>query len=75
MKIKKKEPQRAIKLKPFINKYNWEAIHSPSEKDDWKTFEKNNVRIALNVSYAKKEKVYPDDVSRNNSSSEKQVIF
>ena len=31
----------------------------PSEKDDWKKFEKNNVTIALNVLYAKKEKNIP----------------
>ena len=24
------------KTKPFINKYNWEKINYPSEKDDWK---------------------------------------
>ena len=28
----------------------------PSEKGDWRRFEKNNVTIALNVLYAKKEK-------------------
>ena len=27
-----------------------------SDKDDWKKFDKNNVTIALNVLYAKKEK-------------------
>ena len=30
------------KIKPFIDKYNWEGINYPSEKDDWKNFEKNN---------------------------------
>ena len=44
------------KLKPFINKYNWDAINFPSEKDDWTKFEKNNVTILLNVLYAKKKK-------------------
>ena len=48
----KKDPQRITKIKPFINKYNWEGINFPSEKDDWKKFEKNNVTIALNVLYA-----------------------
>ena len=50
----KKDPQRITKIKPFINKYNWERINIPSEKDDWEKFEKNNVTIALNVLYAKK---------------------
>ena len=39
-----------------MNKYNWEKINFPSEKDDWKKFEKNNVTVTLNVFYAKKEK-------------------
>ena len=30
----KKYPQRITQIKPFINKYNWEGINSPSEKDD-----------------------------------------
>ena len=30
------------KIKPFIDKYNWEGINYPSEKDDWKNIEKNN---------------------------------
>ena len=37
------------KIKPFINKHNWEGINFSSEKNDWKTIEKNNVTIALNV--------------------------
>ena len=44
------------KTKAFINKYNWKGIDFPSEKDNWKKFEKNNVTIALNVLYTKKEK-------------------
>ena len=28
------------KIKPFINKYKWWGISFPSEKDDWKKFEK-----------------------------------
>ena len=51
---KKKNPQRVTKIKPFINKYNWEGINLPSEEDDWKKIEKNNVAIALNVLHAKK---------------------
>ena len=63
------------KIKPFINKYNCEGISFPSEKDNWKKFKKNNVTIALNVWYAKKEKIYPAYVSKRNSNSEKQVIL
>ena len=32
----KKDPQRITKIKLFINKYSWEGINYPSEKDDWK---------------------------------------
>ena len=53
----KKDPQRVRKNNPFMNKYNWKGINFPLEKDDWKKFEKNNVTIALNVLYAKKEKI------------------
>ena len=52
----KKDPERITKIKPFINKYNWEGINFPSEEDGWKEFEKNNVTIVLNVLYAKEEK-------------------
>ena len=36
---------------------------------------KNNVAIAVNVSYAKKEKIYYAYVSKLNSTREKQVIL
>ena len=48
--------QRMKKIKPFINKYSWEGINFPSEKDDRKKIEKSNVTIAFNVFYVKKEK-------------------
>ena len=46
-----------------------------SEKDDWKTFEKNNLMIALNVLYAKSEKIYPAYFLKQNSKCEKQDIL
>ena len=45
-----KDPQRASKIKPFIEKYNWEDIDFPSTSKDWKKFESNN-EIALNILY------------------------
>ena len=71
----KKDPQRIIKTKTFINKYYWEGINFPSEKDDWEKSDKNSVTIALNVLYAKTEKIYPAYVSKHNSNREKQVIL
>ena len=44
------------------------------ENINWKEFEKNNVTISLNVSHAKKEKIYTAYVSKHNSNREKQVI-
>ena len=45
------------------------------KRDDWQTFEKSNVAIALHVFYAKKEKkIYPAYVSKHNSNREKQGI-
>ena len=35
-----------------------EGIHYPSDKDDWKNYEKHNLTIALNVLYTKKEKCH-----------------
>ena len=51
----KKDPETITKIKPFINKYK-EGMYFPSERDNWKKIEKNNVTIALNVLYAKEEK-------------------
>ena len=31
--------QRISKLKPYINKYNWEGIEFPAGPKDWKKFE------------------------------------
>ena len=47
-----KHPERRSKIKCFIDKYNWEGINSPLEKDLWKKFEKNNPMVTLNVLYA-----------------------
>ena len=41
--------ERVSNIKPLINKYNWEKISYLSKIDDWKTFEKNNSTIVLNI--------------------------
>ena len=48
-------PERVSNIKPFINKYNSKGINYPSKLDDWKTFEKNNPTIALNILYIKEK--------------------
>ena len=70
-----KHLERITKNKFFICKCNWEEINYPSEKDDWKKIEKNNLTITLNVLYAKNEKIYPAYVSKQNSNHEKQVVL
>ena len=54
-----------------MNKYKREVTNFPSEKDDEKTFDKNNLKITFNVQYMKNEKIYPAYVSKNNSNREK----
>ena len=66
-----KGSEKIINIKPFIDKHNRERKNYPSEKNDWKIFEKNDLAIALNVLYAKKENIYPAYVSKHNSKRKK----
>ena len=70
-----KNPGRIIKIKSLVNKYKWKGKIFLLEKENWKKIEKNNLTIALNVLYLKKEKIYPAYVSKHNSNCEKQVIL
>ena len=38
-----------LKIKPFIDQYNWKEIDFPSHLKGWKKFEQNNKGIALNI--------------------------
>ena len=58
-----------------MNKYNWNRINYPSKLDDWKTFEKNNPTIALNILYTKEKEICPAYISNHNSNHEKQIIL
>ena len=66
----KKDLQRITMMKKDEGWNNF-----PSEKDDQKKIEKNNVTFALNVLYAKNEKIYLAYTSKHNSNREKQVIL
>ena len=46
-----KDPQSMSKLKPYINKYNWEGIEFPAGPKEQGKFDRNNKTIALNVLY------------------------
>ena len=48
-----RHPQRISKLKPYVNKYNWERIEFPVGPKDWKKFERNNKTISLNILFIK----------------------
>ena len=49
MKKLGKNSEKVSKIKPFINKCNWEGTSLASGKDDWKKSEENNPEIAFNV--------------------------
>ena len=72
----KKDPQKVSKIKPFIEKYNWEDIDFPSTSKDWKKFECNN-EVALNILYVpyNTKKINIAYKSKNNLTQEKQVIL
>ena len=72
-----KDPQRISKLKPYINKYNWEGINFPAGSKEWQKFEKNNNTIALNVLYIphNTETISVAYRSEYNNKHKKQVIL
>ena len=65
-------PERISNIKPVINKYNWKGIHYPSEIDDWKTLEKNNLTTVLNILYIKEKEICPAYIPKINSNCEKK---
>ena len=64
-------PERVSNITPFINKYNWEGINYPSKLGDWKSFEKNNPTMAMNMLYTKEKEILPTYISKHNSTREK----
>ena len=71
-----KDPQIVSRIKPFIEKYNWEDIDFPSTGKDWKKFESNS-EVALNIIYVpyNTKKINIVYKSKNNLTREKQVIL
>ena len=70
-------PERANKVKPFINQYDWSEINFPSHLGDWKKFELNNKSIALNVLYVPEDEktIRHAYKSKYNLTRENQVIL
>ena len=44
-------PERISKLKPYINKYNWEGIDFSAGPKEWKKFELNEIIRQLHLMY------------------------
>ena len=42
--------------------------------DDWKTFEKMNTTVSLNIVYIKEKEICPAYISKINSNCKKQII-
>ena len=71
-----KDRQTVSKIKPYIEKYNWEDIDFPSTSKDWKKFECNN-EVALNILYVpyNTKKINIAYKSKNNLTQERQIIL
>ena len=69
-------PERISKLKPYINRYNWEGIQFLAGPKDWIKFEQNNKTIALNILFIQHNtKTRVAYRSEYNSKCKKQVIL
>ena len=73
----KSNPERISKIKPFIDQYNWKEVDFPSHSKDWKKFEQNNKRIALNILFVSHntEKIRFAYKSKHNFKRENHVIL
>ena len=65
----KKNSERVSNIKPCILRYKWKGINYPW-KIDWKTFEKNNLAIALNILYIQEKEICATYISKINSNCE-----
>ena len=72
-----KNPQRILKIKPFIDQCNWKEIDFPSHRKDCNKFELNNKSIALNISYVphNTKEITHAYKSKYNLECENQVIL
>ena len=69
------DPENVSNIKLFVNKYKWKGIKHPSKIDDWKTFEKNNLTVSLNILYIIQKEICPAYISKINSNCEKQTTL
>ena len=73
----KTNPERRSKLKPYINKYNWEGIDFPAGPKERQKCEQNNKTIALNILFIphNTKTISVAYRSEYNNKSKKQVIL
>ena len=66
-----------MKLKPYINQYNWKVTKFPSDKEEWKKFEENFQEIALNTLFVphNKKEIEPAYTSEYSYRRKKQDIL
>ena len=67
--------ERVPNIKSFTNKCKQRIGINYKKKDDWKTLEKNNPRIALNILYFKEQKTCPAYIPKISSNCKKQIVL
>ena len=59
-------PQRILKLKPYINKHNWKGIGFPAGSKERQKFQQKNKTTALNILHVKHNtKIYVLHIDQN----------
>ena len=59
----------------FLKNCSGDEVDYPSKIDDWKTSEKKDPKISLNILYTKEKEICPGYISNINSNCEKQIIL
>ena len=67
--------ERVSNIKLLVNECNWKRINYPSKIDDLKTFEENNLAIALNILYTKEKEIRTAYISKTYLNCEKKKIL
>ena len=73
----KTNPEKISKLKPCINKNNWEGIDVPAGPREWQKFERSKKTIALNILFIQRNRQAISVAYRSEYSSKRkrQVIL
>ena len=66
-------PERVSKLRPFVERYNWEGLEFPMALNKISKFEKRNLEIAVNVLFVSKKNIFIARRSEFNGKRGKQA--